>query len=157
MAKRKVVGPLETEFYKSILSIMPIICVDLVIQTEGQVLLIKRNNSPAKDHWWFPGGRIMKGEKIKETAERKALEEVGLLCSYNKILGVEDTYFACEDEMESDIHTINIICEMLCNKFIEIKLDNNHSKFIWLNINNLENYKLHKGVLRPLRKLIRNE
>jgi len=59
--------------------------------------------------------------------------------------------------MESDIHTINIICEMLCNKFIEIKLDNNHSKFIWLNINNLENYKLHKGVLRPLRKLIRNE
>ena len=53
-----------------------------------------------------PGREIMKAEPIKETAERKALEEVALQCTYSKILGVKEIYFIHEHEMKFDIHTI---------------------------------------------------
>ena len=65
--------------YQQILEVMPIPCVDVMIRSpSGQVLLIKRENEPAKGQWWFPGGRILHGETRVNTARRKLREECGI-------------------------------------------------------------------------------
>ena len=51
--------------YKAILANIPIVCVDLIIINDGKFLLLKRDNEPAKGEFWFPGGRILKLETIK--------------------------------------------------------------------------------------------
>lgn len=66
------------ELYNKILENVPIACVDIAIIVDGSVLLVKRKDAPAKGEWWVPGGRILKGETMKDAAKRKAQEEVGI-------------------------------------------------------------------------------
>jgi colanic acid biosynthesis protein WcaH len=72
-------GLIPSEFYRRILAVMPIVCVDLmVIDIDGRLLLLQRRREPAKGHWWFPGGRVHLGETRAESASRKLNEECGL-------------------------------------------------------------------------------
>jgi len=60
----------------------PLVSVDLVVRDgAGRVLLGLRNNAPAKDCWFVPGGRICKDERIDAAIARVALEELGLAVS----------------------------------------------------------------------------
>ena len=60
------------EFYKEILKVIPIVCVDIVIcNSKGLYLLVKRKNEPLKGWWWVVGGRVLHGETAKEAAARK--------------------------------------------------------------------------------------
>jgi len=66
--------PLFLRFRES----MPIASVDLLIVNKGKLLLMLRNNEPAKDMWFTPGGRIRYGETLEQAVERKLKEETGL-------------------------------------------------------------------------------
>jgi|GEM_PF-602862 len=67
------------EQYVKLLELLPILCVDIIlVNPEGQYLLIKRANEPLKDQWWVIGGRVLKGETLEEAAIRKVREETGL-------------------------------------------------------------------------------
>ena len=50
--------------------------VDLIIETEGGVVLIKRKNPPYG--WALPGGFVDYGESFEDAARREAAEETGL-------------------------------------------------------------------------------
>ncbi|NLX19956.1 MAG: NUDIX hydrolase [Desulfobulbus sp.] len=50
--------------------------VDIIIETEGGVVLIKRRNPPYG--WALPGGFVDYGESFEEAARREAAEETGL-------------------------------------------------------------------------------
>jgi colanic acid biosynthesis protein WcaH len=70
---------IPTEKYTEIISVLPILCVDVVIQnTQGEYLLVKRINEPKKGHWWPVGGRVLKGETIEQAVIRKIKEETDL-------------------------------------------------------------------------------
>jgi len=70
---------IEEELYDKIKSVMPIPCVDLVvINNQEEVLMLKRENEPAKGLWWFPGGRVHHNETRADAALRKLKEECGL-------------------------------------------------------------------------------
>src|SRR5688572_24526207 len=62
------------ELYARILDSVPIACVDIAIVARGGVLLVRRKDAPARGEWWVPGGRVLKGEMMRETAARKARE-----------------------------------------------------------------------------------
>ena len=36
-----------------------------------ETLLLLRDNEPEKDNWWFPGGRVIKGETLENAVIRK--------------------------------------------------------------------------------------
>ncbi len=57
---------------------MPIPCVDLLIVYSGKLLLMLRNNEPAKGLWFTPGGRILKNETLEEAVTRVLYKETGL-------------------------------------------------------------------------------
>lgn len=69
---------IDEKLYKKIESSIPIVTIDLLIIYNNTLLLLKRNNEPAKDEWFTPGGRIYLGETIDEVAQRVLKEETGL-------------------------------------------------------------------------------
>jgi colanic acid biosynthesis protein WcaH len=74
--------------YKQIIDNIPILCVDLIIYSEGKVLLVYRKEEPAKNKWWTPGGRVYKNESLQEAVLRKAYEEAGIKVKIKKQIGI---------------------------------------------------------------------
>lgn len=109
---------------------MPIACVDIVLTDGERILLHKRTNYPAQGQWWLPGGRIIKGEKLKKAALRKCKEEMGLKVAIKGIIGADETLF--KDSPFGDLtHTINIVMLGLTGKNAMPKLDNQGSEWKW--------------------------
>ena len=61
---------------------VPLYSVDLVVvkdlETDPQVLLIKRKIPPGVGKWALVGGRVLKGERLKEAIDRQAKIELGV-------------------------------------------------------------------------------
>ncbi|MDC0358887.1 NUDIX hydrolase, partial [Oligoflexia bacterium] len=112
---------------------MPIACVDIAIVAQGSVLLVRREDPPALGHWWVPGGRVLKGELMKDTAARKAREEVGVPCHVGPIIHTAETIFP-DGPDDIPIHSINA-CFFLypAEKDFRIALDDHHSDSKWVN------------------------
>ncbi|OGJ17877.1 hypothetical protein A3K73_08020 [Candidatus Pacearchaeota archaeon RBG_13_36_9] len=69
----------------------PGLAVDLILERNEKVLLIKRKDEPYKGEWAFPGGFINYGkETIEQTAVRELKEETALIAELKDIefLGV---------------------------------------------------------------------
>lgn len=55
-----------------------LLVVDIVVQTDTEVLMIKRKNNPYAGHWALPGGFIDPGETPVQAALRELVEETGV-------------------------------------------------------------------------------
>ena len=122
--------------YQEIISVLPIICVDVVIRNRsGKVLLARRKNEPIKDHWWVIGGRILSGESAHQACIRKTFEETGLKINQLKFLGFyEDVYDKNAFNVPKPYHTFSLAFEtQLSGDRVEeiIRLDSQHSDWGW--------------------------
>jgi colanic acid biosynthesis protein WcaH len=118
----------ETKFipdnlYNKIMKLLPIVSVEAVIISDKRLLLLKRNNEPVKGEWWFPGGRIQKGESLEDTLRREVKEETGLEISSYKLINVYSRVFPERHDI-----TIAYLCK--CKKGI-VKLNSEHSEYIF--------------------------
>ncbi|MFN8561492.1 MAG: NUDIX domain-containing protein [Anaerolineae bacterium] len=117
--------------YRRILETMPIPCVDIAIVANGAVLLVRRNDAPAIGQWWLPGGRVYKGEMMKDAAIRKAREEVGIDCHVGPIIHTAETIFPDGPE-GIPVHSINSCFFMYpVHARFEVKLDPHQTEFRW--------------------------
>jgi colanic acid biosynthesis protein WcaH len=56
----------------------PLVSIDLIVENNnGEILVGRRKNSPAKDSWFVPGGRIRKDETLDVALARITREELG--------------------------------------------------------------------------------
>lgn len=113
------------EKYKNIIEVLPILCVDIIITNESdEYLLVKRANDPLKDKWWVVGGRVLKGETLKQAAIRKVEEEVGLKITKVNLVGYyEDTYGKNIFGSKTPLHSVSVVFSKVINKDCRIKLD----------------------------------
>lgn len=56
----------------------PKVAVEILVEEDGQVLLVKRLNEPGKDLWSLPGGYMDADELPESAAARECREETGL-------------------------------------------------------------------------------
>ena len=96
LAKKKIPAAL----YKKFLETMPVCCVDIVFRSGRKVFLFKRAYEPEKDEWWVIGGRVLRGETLKEAVIRKVKEEVGVKAKISKMVGVYE-YFSKVNRFDS--------------------------------------------------------
>lgn len=140
---------IPSDLYEKIKVSLPIACVDLLIINNGCFLLVRRKNPPARGKWWFPGGRIFKGELIFDAAIRKGREELGLQLQPLELISVEESIFDENDGV--NVHTISFVVKMKKIRDTQtIVLDNAHSEFAWFD---LITEDLHQCVKGPLLKL----
>ena len=114
-------GKIPSSLYELILDVLPIASVEAIISKDNSLLFLRRKNSPAKGQWWFPGGRIRKGEKLEEALVREVKEETGLDVIESKLVNVYSRIF---DER----HDITIAYFCKCKQDI-ITLNNEHSEY----------------------------
>jgi len=104
---------------------MPQVCVEVVLETGDGVLLARRANEPAKGEWFWPGGRLYKGEELTEAARRVAREELGIEVSVEERLGVYSHFWetsAVGDGVSR--HTVNLDYRVTpVGEEVEIELD----------------------------------
>ena len=88
----------DQEDFTSALSMLPLVSIDLIITNRiGEVLLGKRENRPAKESWFVPGGRIRRMEKFEDAFKRISVNELGI--PYN----LEDaSFFGIFEHMYGD-------------------------------------------------------
>lgn len=87
----------SAEVWEDIVVHAPVPSVDLVVDCADGVLLARRQNEPASGEWFVPGGRIRKGEPIRETVHRVAHEELGIEATIDAELGVYDHFYETAD------------------------------------------------------------
>ena len=86
--KRKTVEMLRTvhpeyarlpfDLYKRVVESLPLVCVDVICRRQdGKLLLFYRRDKPAANIWWWPGGRLFRGETFYDAAIRKIRDETG--------------------------------------------------------------------------------
>ncbi len=121
---------LSEEEHKLVVEKTVLACVDCLIIYNGNYLLCRRNSEPARSHLWFPGGKMQKGESIKETTERVCQREIGQKVKFIKILGVEETKFD-SGPYGIPVQSLNAVV-LVEAKNSKIKLDESHSEFIWV-------------------------
>ena len=125
---------IDQELYDQILLHVPISCVDVVIVHDGGVLLVRRNNPPACGEWWVPGGRVMKGETLREAARRKALGEVGLDCHVGPTIQTAETIFH-DGPRGIPVHSINtcfLLYPIADGDGVRVRTDADHSGWRWV-------------------------
>ena len=62
--------------------------VDVILERESKVLMVRRKKDPYKDHLALPGGFVNEGETVEEAMKREAMEETSLEVHPLDILGV---------------------------------------------------------------------
>jgi len=114
------------ELYKTIASVMPIPAIEaIIINSKNEILVLKRNNPPAKGEWWFPGGRIRRGETFLQTLTREVKEETGLDV---KVLGLVGVY----ERIFPERHDIPIVFLCRCRDDQKVVLNSEHSDYKFL-------------------------
>jgi len=117
--------------YSNIIKAMPVLCVDIVAKNSRDAyLLIKRVNEPKKNKWWVIGGRVLKGETLKDAARRKVKEETGLRVNGLQPIG----YFELLNDVSPfglpfKYHTISVVFKAAINDGQVIELDNQSLEF----------------------------
>ncbi len=106
---------------------LPIVCHDVAIFYHGSVLLVRRDNLPAKGEWFVIGGRVERGVMIEDSLRRKVKAECGLEIVDVELLGVARTLFATDPFGHGKgTDTISL---MYCARGRGVlKLDNFHSQ-----------------------------
>ena len=89
---------LPMDFYKQAVENMIVVCVDVICQrkSDNKLLLFFRRDKPAANIWWWPGGRMFRGETFYQTAVRKISDESGFNSSFihpQGIVHVWNTFF----------------------------------------------------------------
>lgn len=123
------------EKYRFILDNMPICCVDVVIECGEKFLVCKRKDQPVMGWWWFPGGRLLKGEDILQCARRKANEEAGIPKSETLNMFKVDVFETIFDSgpLGAKSHTVNITYHLLITKEDDVKIsEQDFSDYRWV-------------------------
>jgi colanic acid biosynthesis protein WcaH len=110
---------------------LPILCVDLIIQnSEGEFLLVKRDNHPIKGYDWVPGGRMLKNVGVEENAQKKCQQELGVNITEWRVVGIyDDQYDTNAFNLDTKIHTLSVLCRTSIRiEQAEIKLDEQSSE-----------------------------
>jgi len=126
----------------NIIDTTPLVSVDLIIQNpDGDVLLGKRRNRPAKNYWFVPGGRIQKNELIEDAIKRVSKAELGfeltldnavLLGAYNHIY--DDNFAAIEGV---NTHYVALGHKFILQQTPELVTDEQHEKMRWQSVASL--------------------
>ena len=113
--------------YKRIVKCMPIVSVEALIIVDDKLFFLRRNNEPVKGQWWFPGGRIRRGESLKQALHREIKEETGLDVTSARFIGVYSRIFP-------ERHDITIAYLCRCKEG-RVKLNDEHSEYGFFTMN----------------------
>ena len=142
---------LSEEIWRTCIDSMPIFGIDMIIFSRKYgVLMGRRINNPAKGKFFVPGGRVYKNERIVDAFNRILISETGLTFSFNKTtsLGLYEHFYNVTSwsTIESSTHYIieaRLIEVNPENIKLKINLNEQHSDFKWISLENIHSSTIH--------------
>lgn len=135
---------LDEQTFQTIIESTPLISIDLIVKNhQGQALLGKRKNPPAKNFWFVVGGRILKNETLAEAFTRLTLQELGKAISLNDANFIAPYQHFYKDSVFNksvSTHYVVLAYELFCDTFDDLPLKQ-HDSYRWFNIDELLNSK----------------
>lgn len=122
------------DLYADFLERMPEVCVEIVVEQDGAVLLALRDIEPAEGEWFWPGSRLYKGEQTEAAAHRVAREELGIEVEIRGLLGVY-SHFWDRSAQSADVsrHTVTVVYRATpTDPDPNLSLDDQHADYRWL-------------------------
>jgi len=122
----------------------PIPMVDIIIERDDKIVLIKRGTEPFKGMLAIPGGYMELGETIENAAAREAKEETSLIVELIDILGVYS-----DPKRDPRKHSIATVFIGRPNKG-NLKADSDAKEAFWMNVDEIESHEFafdHKKIL----------
>lgn len=121
---------IDNKTYSIIHLLMPIVCVDIIIRMNDKVLLVKRNNEPEKNEYYFPGGRLLKHESLMTAVKRISMNEVGVNLDRIFYVDFAETIFDSDPfNHNNGTHTINFVYTSKVENQ-QVLLDNTSKNYI---------------------------
>jgi len=140
---------LDKKDYLDIIKITTLTSVDLVVVYDNNILMGYRNNNPARNYWFVPGCRTGKNETLLQGAQRVAKSELNIDIDTRelKLLGVHDHIY--DNNFQNDDFGTHYVCVAFMITFEKKPVifgDDQHDKFAWFPINQIEaNNSIHQN------------
>lgn len=133
---------LSNSLFQTIQKSIPIACIDLIVlrKNKGMIetLLVKRKLYPEEGKWCLIGGRILKGEYIKNTVKRQAFKELGIsvkiLAPWSEIMPLSTFSDPTSDKQK---HFVVLVYPVVITKGKLKKEGPEFSETKWFEINKL--------------------
>jgi 8-oxo-dGTP diphosphatase len=128
----------------------PIPTVDIIIEQNSRILMIRRKNEPYKGCLALPGGFVNEGERIEDAARREANEETSLNIGLSEILGVYSD--PKRDPRGHLMSTVFIAMIPVGNdtEAVQASAQDDAAEIHWINLDDLDNSTIafdHKKIL----------
>ena len=126
----------------------PIPTVDVIIEENSRILMIRRKNDPYKGCLALPGGFVDEWEKIEDAARREANEETSLNIHLVDILGVYSD--PKRDPRGHLISTVFVGIVPTDNLPVEASAQDDASEVEWINLEAINKSNIafdHKKIL----------
>ena len=127
---------LDPEDLVQLVRLGPLVSIDLIVQDPaGRMLVGLRNNEPAKDSWFVPGGRVGKGESLDDAFRRIIRDELGLSRAREsaELLGVFEHFYSTNFAETPGLgtHYIVLAHRIPVESRDEVVPDNQHRQLRW--------------------------
>lgn len=141
---------LNNEDFHAVIKNTPLVSIDLIIKnTQGCILLGKRNHRPAQGYWFVPGGRICKNEHLADAFKRLTYTELDqdFLIDEADFLGVfEHFYTDSVFGSQPSTHYIALAYHLSVNRTFDTLPIDQHDDYQWFAINDLlEDADVHEN------------
>ena len=126
----------------------PIPTVDVIIEQNSRILMIRRKNDPYQGCLALPGGFVDEGERIEDAARREANEETSLSIHLVDILGVYSD--PKRDPRGHLISTVFVGIVPNDNLSVEASAQDDASEVEWINLEAIKKNNIafdHKKIL----------
>lgn len=109
----------------------PAVAVDIIVEKDDKLLMIRRGGETFKYSHALPGGFIEEGERVEDAAVREMKEETNVDVEPIEILGV---YSMPHRDPRGHIVTVVFICKMLGGK---VKAGDDAAGIEWVHFNDI--------------------
>ena len=139
MTERRLLSPLRLlshDDLSTVVRLAPLVAIDFVIRNErDDVLLGLRNNEPAKDWYFVPGGMVLKNERLADAFSRLLKTETNYTVRIDdsRLLGAFEHFYKNNRFGNSDYGTHYVVLgyELKMPDAAGPKPDYQHSELRW--------------------------
>lgn len=130
--------------------VSPLIGVGALIHRGDKIVVVKRENEPAKGLWSIPGGLLELGELIYDGVKREVMEETGLDVEIDRLLDVIDN-IVYDDDGKICYHYVLI--DYLCSSSHgDLKAATDVKEAQWIKLKDVDRLPTTKTLKRLLVK-----
>jgi len=133
----------------------PVVCSFFVVKKDDKFLLCKRNKQPFINFLGIGGGKLDLGITTEDQAKQELLEETGL--KGNCKLKLISEYITRDDVTDDVLHHIIGFYYLFDNVDGELIPDKREGEFLWLGLDELNNYDCFPDVVDALKLIMANK